>query len=79
VVDIRYPQLNCGGYPISTTELWWISDIHQWTVVDIGYPQQFSTHHPRTQATSTQAWPIPKVADTVFGTPEDGRCDARNM
>jgi hypothetical protein len=24
-------------------------------------------------------WPIPEVADTVFGTPEDGRCDARNI
>jgi SLT domain-containing protein len=22
---------------------------------------------------------IPEVADTGFGTPEDGRCDARNM
>jgi len=24
-------------------------------------------------------WPIPEVADTVFSTPDDGRCDARNM
>jgi len=23
--------------------------------------------------------PIPEVADTVFSTPDDGRCDARNM
>jgi hypothetical protein len=25
------------------------------------------------------ACPIPEIADTVFGTPEDGHCDARNM
>ena len=24
-------------------------------------------------------WPIPEVAVTVFSTPDDGRCDARNM
>jgi hypothetical protein len=24
-------------------------------------------------------WPTPEVADTVFGTPGDGRCDTRNM
>jgi hypothetical protein len=27
----------------------------------------------------TAAVPIPEVADTDFGDPEDGRCDARNM
>ena len=25
------------------------------------------------------AWPIAEVADTVFSTPDDGCCDARNM
>jgi len=25
------------------------------------------------------SWPIPEVADTVFSTPDDGCCDARNM
>jgi len=24
-------------------------------------------------------WPIPEAAVTVFSTPDDGRCDARNM
>jgi len=25
------------------------------------------------------SWPMPEEADTVFSTPDDGCCDARNM